>query len=73
MKRDARWFTAACAVTGLLYGLLAPKWYRSVLAVVPAKSQKPSISTALGADLSGPGRVKALSRELSHTRSMKRI
>jgi capsule polysaccharide export protein KpsE/RkpR len=31
--------TAACAAIGLIYGVLAPKWYRSVLTVVPTKSQ----------------------------------
>jgi tyrosine-protein kinase Etk/Wzc len=32
--------TLACATAGVLYGLLVPKWYRSVLTVVPAKSQR---------------------------------
>jgi capsule polysaccharide export protein KpsE/RkpR len=31
--------TAAFAAIGLIYGALAPKWYRSVLTVVPTKSQ----------------------------------
>jgi capsule polysaccharide export protein KpsE/RkpR len=45
--------TLACAAVGGLYGLLAPKWYRSVLGVVPAKGQKAGgISTLLGSDLS---------------------
>jgi capsule polysaccharide export protein KpsE/RkpR len=45
--------TLACAAAGGLYGLLAPKWYRSVLGVVPAKGQKAGgISTLLGSDLS---------------------
>jgi capsule polysaccharide export protein KpsE/RkpR len=43
--------TLAFAVAGLLYGLLAPKWYRSILTVVPARQQRPSISSALGGDL----------------------
>jgi capsule polysaccharide export protein KpsE/RkpR len=43
--------TLAFAVAGLLYGLLAPKWYRSVLTVVPARQQKPSIAGTLGGDL----------------------
>ena len=41
------------AVAGLSYGLLAPKWYRSVLTVVPAKTQKPALGGLLGADLGG--------------------
>jgi capsule polysaccharide export protein KpsE/RkpR len=44
--------TLAFAVAGLLYGLLAPKWYRSVLTVVPARSQKGGgISSLLGGEL----------------------
>jgi len=53
LKRVAA-VTLAFAVAGGLYGLLAPKWYRSVLSVVPARSQRAGgISTLLGADLSG--------------------
>jgi capsule polysaccharide export protein KpsE/RkpR len=46
---------AAGAAAGLTYGLLAPKWYRSVLTVVPAKSQKPALSGLLSGvpDLAG--------------------
>jgi len=45
--------TLALAVAGGLYGWLAPKWYRSVLTVVPARTQKAGgISTLLGSDLS---------------------
>jgi uncharacterized protein involved in exopolysaccharide biosynthesis len=43
----------AGAVAGLLYGLLAPSWYRSWLTVVPAGSVKPSISALLGAQVGG--------------------
>jgi capsule polysaccharide export protein KpsE/RkpR len=44
--------TIAFAVVGLLYGLLAPKWYRSVLTVVPAKSQRGGggLASLLGSD-----------------------
>ncbi len=45
--------TLAFAVVGLLYGLLAPKWYRSVLTVVPTKPQKTGVSGLLGMDLGG--------------------
>jgi len=47
--------TLAFAVVGLLYGLLAPKWYRSVLTVVPAKSQRGGggLASLLGGDASG--------------------
>lgn len=45
--------TAAFAVAGGLYALLAPRWYRSVLTVVPAKAQKSGISGILGMDLGG--------------------
>jgi len=46
--------TLTGALIGLLYGLLAPKWYRSVLTVVPTKSQKGGgLSSMLGSDLAG--------------------
>ncbi len=46
--------TIACAVLGLLYGFLAPKWYRSVLTVVPAKSQRGGgLSSLLGGEAAG--------------------
>jgi capsule polysaccharide export protein KpsE/RkpR len=46
--------TAAFAVAGLLYALLAPKWYRSTLTVVPAKSQKGGgLSSMLSGELGG--------------------
>ncbi len=44
--------TFAFALLGVAYTLLAPKWYRSVLTVVPAKPQKAGISGLLGSDLS---------------------
>jgi tyrosine-protein kinase Etk/Wzc len=43
--------TVAFAVAGLLYGLLAPKWYRSVLTVVPAKGQRAGVSGLFGMEL----------------------
>jgi capsule polysaccharide export protein KpsE/RkpR len=52
LKRIAA-ITVVGAVAGTLYGLLAPKWYRSVLTVVPAKSQRPGMSGLLGGDLGG--------------------
>jgi capsule polysaccharide export protein KpsE/RkpR len=46
--------TAAFAVAGLLYALIAPKWYRSTLTVVPAKSQKGGgLSSMLSGELGG--------------------
>jgi capsule polysaccharide export protein KpsE/RkpR len=44
--------TAACAAIGLIYGALAPKWYRSVLTVVPTKSQQGGggLSSLLGGE-----------------------
>ncbi len=47
--------TLACAAAGLLYGLLAPKWYRSVVTVVPAKSQRSGggLAGLLGGDAAG--------------------
>jgi capsule polysaccharide export protein KpsE/RkpR len=46
--------TAAFAAIGLLYGLLAPKWYRSALTVVPARSQKAGgFSNLLGPEFAG--------------------
>lgn len=43
--------TAVAAVVGAAYGLLAPRWYRTVLAVVPAKQQRGGLSSLLGGDL----------------------
>jgi capsule polysaccharide export protein KpsE/RkpR len=46
--------TVASAALGALYCLVAPKWYRSVLTVVPAKQQKGGgLSSLLGGELSG--------------------
>jgi capsule polysaccharide export protein KpsE/RkpR len=42
--------TTAFALAGFLYGLLAPKWYRPVLTIVPVASQKPSF---LGSEIGG--------------------
>jgi tyrosine-protein kinase Etk/Wzc len=45
---------------GALYGALAPKWYRSILTVVPSKSQKSSgIAGLLSGDLGALGGVAA--------------
>jgi capsule polysaccharide export protein KpsE/RkpR len=44
--------TTACAVLGLVYGLLGPKWYTSVLTIVPAKQQGGNMAGLLGGDLS---------------------
>jgi len=42
------------ALAGVLYTLLAPKWYRSTVTVVPASSQRPSgIASLMGAELGG--------------------
>jgi tyrosine-protein kinase Etk/Wzc len=43
--------TLTFAIGGLAYGLLAPKWYRSVLTVVPTKPPKGGVSGILGMDL----------------------
>ena len=45
--------TAAFAVAAIVYALLAPRWYRSVLTVVPAKAQKSGISGLLSGELGG--------------------
>jgi capsule polysaccharide export protein KpsE/RkpR len=54
LKRMAA-VTLACAALGGLYALLAPKWYRSVLTVVPAKTPRGGggIASLLGSDLGG--------------------
>jgi capsule polysaccharide export protein KpsE/RkpR len=54
LKRIAA-VTLACAALAGLYALLAPKWFRSVLTVVPAKAQRGGggISSLLGAELGG--------------------
>jgi capsule polysaccharide export protein KpsE/RkpR len=46
----------ASALVGLVYALLSPKWYSSVLTVVPAKSQRggsSALSSLLGSDALG--------------------
>lgn len=46
--------TLTCTLAGAVYALLAPRWYRSVLTVVPAKSQRGGgLSSLLGGDPSG--------------------
>jgi len=46
--------TVVFALVGLMYALLAPKWYRSVLTVVPAKAQRGAgLSSMLSGELSG--------------------
>jgi len=46
--------TILFAVAGGLYGFLAPRWYRSVLSVVPASSPKPSgLASLAGMDPGG--------------------
>jgi capsule polysaccharide export protein KpsE/RkpR len=45
--------TAVFALLGTVYALLAPRWYQSVLGVVPAKQQKGGLSSLLGSDLGG--------------------
>jgi len=52
IKRMAA-ITTAFAVAGLVYGLVAPKWYRSVLTVVPAKPPKPGVPSSLVGELGG--------------------
>ena len=65
--------TVACALAGLLYGLLAPKWYRSVVTVVPAKPQKAGISGLLGGDLGGLGLAAGLDASLGGGADVPRI
>lgn len=43
----------ACLALGAAYAFLAPKWYRSVLTVMPVKPQKSGISGLLGGQLGG--------------------
>jgi capsule polysaccharide export protein KpsE/RkpR len=46
--------TLACAVVGLLYAFLAPKWYRSVVTVMPVKSQRGGdLASILGGEAAG--------------------
>jgi capsule polysaccharide export protein KpsE/RkpR len=46
--------TLVCAAVGVLYAVVTPKWYSSVLTVVPAKAQRsPGISSLLGSELGG--------------------
>jgi tyrosine-protein kinase Etk/Wzc len=53
LKRIAA-VTLACATLGVVYALVAPRWYRSVLTVMPAKQQRGGgIASMLGGDLGG--------------------
>jgi len=45
--------TTLCALAGLLYSVVAPKWYRSVLTIVPSRSQRPGFASILGGELGG--------------------
>jgi capsule polysaccharide export protein KpsE/RkpR len=46
--------TVAFAILGVAYAFLAPRWYRSVLTVVPAKAQRGGgLSSMLGGELGG--------------------
>lgn len=47
--------TLACATVGLVYALLAPRWYSSVLTLVPAKSQRGGggLASMLSGDAAG--------------------
>lgn len=53
VRRRVAAVIAAFVVAGVLYALLAPRWYRSVVTVVPNKPQKSGISGLLGGDLGG--------------------
>lgn len=53
LKRIAA-ITAAFTLAGLLYALLAPRWYRSTLTVMPVKQQRGGgLSSLLGGELGG--------------------
>jgi capsule polysaccharide export protein KpsE/RkpR len=56
-SRPAQKRVAAAALAGALLGglyvLLAPRWYESVLTVVPAKREKAGLSSLLGGELGG--------------------
>jgi tyrosine-protein kinase Etk/Wzc len=46
--------TAVFAVGGFVYGLVAPRWYRAVLTIVPASTPRSAgVSSLLGSDLGG--------------------
>jgi capsule polysaccharide export protein KpsE/RkpR len=49
--RRVAYVALGCAVAGGLYGLLAPRWYRAVLTVVPAKPPRFNVSSMLGPEL----------------------
>ena len=53
-RRRIALISVAFTVAGLLYVLLAPKWYRSVLTVMPVKSQRGvGLSSMLSGELGG--------------------
>lgn len=52
-RRRVLAITAAFAVGGVAYALLAPRWYKSTLAVAPIKAQRSGLSGLLGGDLGG--------------------
>ncbi len=45
--------TAAFAVGGVAYALLAPPWYSATLAVAPVKAQRGGLGSLLGGELAG--------------------
>ncbi len=53
VKKRVAAVTLAFVVAGVLYALLAPRWYQSVLTVVPNKPQKSGISSMLAGELGG--------------------
>jgi capsule polysaccharide export protein KpsE/RkpR len=53
-RRRIAQLTVACAAAGALYGLVAPKWYRSDLTVVPVKAQSGGgMASLLGGEMGG--------------------
>lgn len=52
-RRRAAAIVGAFVLAGVLYALFAPRWYRSMLTVVPAKQQKQGLSGLLSGDLGG--------------------
>ncbi len=46
--------TVAFGIAGFIYGLMAPRWYRSMLTIVPGSAQRSvGISSLLGSELGG--------------------
>jgi len=52
LKRIAA-IAMGCALVGALYAFLAPKWYRSTLAVVPARAQRQAFGGLVASELGG--------------------